>query len=244
MNAIKTSVTYPSGPKIFCHVKDIAVANGAAITSWGEMTQVTASRRPTFVTTGGYNNGKYVKFLKTSSQFLYTTTPITITNSNAGWSCMMVVRAVNVADWERIFHGENNNSRAQDLVNWTKRGTSVVYQMRYAPSGYQPTPGTSTATAYTANVWEVWSMVVNTTSMVVRRNNVTVYNMTGQNFNFAQYGTSFPLNLAFSANIYNVAPSAATSGFTTMDMAAFVMYDRALSGTEVDQLYNYLTTTL
>jgi hypothetical protein len=53
------------------------------------------------------------------------------------------------------------------------------------------------------------------------------------------------MNFSIAANIYGGPPSTPTSGnFAQIDMGALIMYPRALSDTDMTDLYNYVNNGL
>ena len=120
--------TIMSTSKINLNAKDIALSSGSVVTT--QWSGYTSSGSPTIITTGGNNNGPYVSFVGTSTQYFYGTTNLTLNIANGtGFTFIALVKITSASadeQFARIWTGNDVNFSFIEVV---KNGSTWQFVM-------------------------------------------------------------------------------------------------------------------
>jgi len=203
-------------------------ANNSTVEQWGVQRvfkQATVANRPTYVSTGGYNNGPYVFFNRTNSTFLDAGAQTFSISTNGGFTIMCLMKFTgSAASWERII--DFGSGAPVDNVLFARNGTSgeLAINVHNSATGYGLTSSTSPI------VLEQWSVVA---ARWIKGSKLQLYKN-----NVLQNELSFTTILSDKTytNTY-IGKSFWADAFLNAHISKHFTYDRALSDTEMSLIY-------
>jgi hypothetical protein len=213
-------------PKVRLEAKDLGARlnSGDSVASWGDFFQTTASKQPTFVSTGGYQNGAYVRFSRGAFTQDMTGPSITYNHAtNGGLTFMVLMRFedINITDWGPVFV-------APGFFELRRRFDSNVVSI------YLNGEPTNTAPrSVTAWEWALYTVTVTGSTVgspiIVRRNNMVLFSTT----------TTVALT-DFQVNNNRLGTLSGGTNPLEGSIAALYVYDRPLPPDEYNALTGYL----
>ena len=220
---------YPTNPWAILDVATLSTqANNSTVEQWGVQRvfkQATVANRPTYVTTGGYNNGPYVFFNRTNSTFLNAGAQTFPISTNGGFTIMCLMKFTGSAGaWERII--DFGSGAPVDNILFARSGTSgdLAINPHNSTTGYGLTSSTSPI------VLEQWSVVgaryIKGSKLQLYKNNVL---QNEQNFTTVLTDKSY-------TNTY-IGKSHWADAFLNAHVSKHFTYDRSLSDNEMSLIY-------
>jgi len=220
---------YPTNPWAILDVATLSTqANNSTVEQWGVQRvfkQATVANRPTYVTTGGYNNGPYVFFNRTNSTFLNAGAQTFPISTNGGFTIMCLMKFTGSAGaWERII--DFGSGAPVDNILFARSGTSgdLAINVHNSTTGYGLTSSVSPI------VLEQWSVVgaryIKGSKLQLYKNNVL---QNEQNFTTVLTDKSY-------TNTY-IGKSHWADAFLNAHISKHFTYDRSLSDNEMSLIY-------
>jgi hypothetical protein len=221
-----------SGPIWTMMAKTLAAGS---VSTWDVFQQPNSARQPVCVTTGGFNGGAYVQFVRANQRFMYATNQAISISS--GFTYFLIQRwNTPVNAWERVLQCQSTADNVNEA--WVINRYDTQQNMTFHFNRPGLTYATPASQNFTNGQWYVYSYRYNATNntLQIRRNNSTIHSVSPANVGPLTY----TMNCCLGANSYGVAVTAANSGFGTFDLGAFIVYDKALTDAEMDSTYAWL----
>lgn len=234
VTATYTGLTIPANPLFNLQAKDLA---SGQVSTWGEFGHTVSTRWPTRYATGGYMNKSYVSFNGTTNYLFASSRSFTAgTGGGLTYAVLVNFRAVNA--WGRVMQGVQSSATSTDDFVIARVDTTTNMSFHARSVNYQ-----TVNNAITNNEWAIYVYRYRASDkrLTITRNGVTILNTTNATWSMLDQ----VMNFSIAANIYGGPPSTPTSGnLAQIDMGALIMYPRALSDTEMTDLYNYVNNGL
>ena len=227
-------LSYPSGPWAVLEASALSQANNTSIAAWGStnriFSQSTEANKPTYMATGGYNNGPYVYFNRTNSAHLNAGSQTLNISTNGGFTTMFLIKFVGTAGaWERVI--DFGNGAPSDNIIISRNDAT----QNFRSVSYNSTTALERATTTNPIVQEEWCVLTfrytKQSSIQLWKNNVMIDNGS----------TSTDLLNRTLANTY-IGRSHWADVYLNAHISKLFIYDRALSDGEMTTLYNHMTT--
>jgi len=221
---------YPSGPWAILDVVTLASqANNSAVESWGVLklfSQPVSANRPTYVSSGGYNNTPYVFFNRTNSTFLDAGSQTLSVSTQGGFTLVCMIKWTGtVGGWERIIDFGSGSGNNNIVVTRYSNTANITLDMYNSSTSYAMTTSTS---PIVANEWMViacrW---IKGSKRQIYKNNVLVLENT--------FTTT--INDRTVTNTYLGKSNWAADAYLNAHISKTFIYDRALSDNEMSLLY-------
>jgi hypothetical protein len=203
------------------------LANGDGVADWGAFSQSVVGRQPNFYNqSSGWQNGGYVSFSNSLRKLMYTPSPVTLNiGTNGGLSYALLIRFKAVVTSEQIL-----SSTAGSNVLSINRNTSTS-TLNFTDS---TVPNAVTA----LNTWYIFTYRLDNaaTRVTIKRDNVTLLDNTS--------ATPNTFNGSMRIGLGSTATASGQSGtlWTSADIGALILYDRALTDSEMSLLYTYVSS--
>jgi hypothetical protein len=230
---VTTILEYPVNPWAVLNAVDISQSNNTTVASWGTVrtfSQSTEINKPIYFSTGGYNNGPYVFFNRTNTTFLNAGSQTLNISTNGGFTMMALVKFTgNAASWERIFDFGNGSGVDNIFLGRQSNTQNFRFEM------FNPSTSTNDTTSnpIVQDVWNVYACrYIKSSKLQVYKNNVLEREITV---------TTDHVNRTL-ANTY-IGRSNWADEYLNAHMSKLFVYDRALSDSDMTQLYNYIIST-
>lgn len=229
-----SNVEISISPTVIAEARSITVANGSSMSSWGtSFTQPNTLYRPTYISSGGYMNGAYVKF--NSQGFIGGASNTYDLINNTGITCVALLRfdATTAVAGDVVFtlYDANDTRRYITLERNTTNATALNLTVSETTGSYTLVVPNVVIT----NEWALYSVIID------RDTNVSVY----KNGKIAGSGTSAYPNPTFQMrSVYTFTPllsqNIASTGYGRISYAAFYAYQRMLTAEEMAVVSNFM----
>ena len=202
------------------------LADGDGVANWGVFNQSIVGNQPNFYNqSSSWLNGGYVSFSNSLRKFMYTPSPVTLNiGTNGGLSYALLIKFKDVVTSEQIL---------------SSTGSNVLSISRSMSTNTLDFTGSAVSNAATAlNTWYIFTYRLDNaaTRVTIKRDNVTLLdNMSA---------TTKTFNGSVRIGLGSTATSSDESGtlWTSADIGALIVYDRALTDSEMSLLYTYVSS--
>jgi len=224
---------FPTGAWAVLEASTISQSNNTKIATWGSTTQTfiqtTETNKPTYFTTGGYNNGPYVYFNRLNSNYLNAGTRTLNISTNGGFTSVCLIKFTGSVGASERIHDLGNNAYDMNLA-FNRLGTSQNFGLDIYNSS-------STEYVNSANneiVQEEWMVLavryIKQSKIQAYKNNVMLIDKT--------ITTDFTDRTI--TNTYIGRSNWTNDAYLNAHISKLFIYDRALTDTEMTTLYNYI----
>jgi len=222
--------TVPSSTWAVLEASALSQNNNTTVSAWGttrSFTQATEANKPTYFATGGYNNGPYVFFNRTNSAYLNAGSQTMNMSTNGGFTAVCLIKFTGALDyWERIFdfgNGPNSNNLILARHSNTFNYNFSMYDPRIELVTWNENP----------IVQEVWNVVtvryIPNSKFQIFKNNVVISEVAiSTNYTNRTFANTF------------IGRSNWSDPYLNAQMSKLFIYDRALSDSEMTNLYVYM----
>jgi hypothetical protein len=226
-----------TAPKFRLESKGLALTNGASVGTWGEMSQSTDAYKPTLYTSGGYQNGAYVKGVgqgSASGQWLSASSVALNCSTNGGITVAVLARYEGTAaNNEPLWSFPHSSGNAFMLFARSGTTSGMFIDVRNVPSTGTVTDTLSApAGTIVQNEWVVFTFIQGATAgnlKAIYKNGVVVA---------SGFASSTLPNITVDAYLWR--PAYGAHSYANASIAAYFAYDRLLSATEFQALHSYL----
>lgn len=204
--------------------RTLKLDDGVKVGEWNGFTQSTDANRPTYYSTGGYNNGPYVSFKSGASTFLDGGPRTVRPNSNGGLTFSVLARVPVQANFARYFDLANGSGNDNMMFSPNLNVHRFVVYNGASSVATMTTAGKQ----FDAGVWYVYTFRYRASDLRCQafENNVLV-------------GTSTASEAITDRSVSNsYIGRSGFSGYGSIDIAALRLYDRYLSDAEITSLYS------
>ena len=241
--------TIPVNPVINVQIKDIVLHNTTSIQNWNvNFNQATISKAPVFKSDGGHQNNAFASFTKSAVQHVYTTAATTACNflSNGGMTWLLVARflptTITASSGEYIVQASAGSTEMFGLRRIGTNGTDLQLVVR-THNGTTLSEINLASGIPALNTWYVLACRYDSSTKVLelRHNGAATTSL-----NDVDATTSFGYNFAgLDISVGGtIATTATTATCTNIDIGSFILYDRALSNIELEDLEDYVNKDL
>ena len=220
---------YPTGAWAILDASMLSsLSNNTSISEWGiikKFMQGTAANRPTYISSGGYNNGPYVFFNRTNSAFLNAEFQTLNISTNGGFTIVCQIKYTgSIGTWERIIDFGNGAPNNNIHVARNGASTNISFELFSSTTSYITTTTTSPIVA------EQWMVV---SCRWIKGNRRQIFKN-----NILQAETTFSNDLP-NRTLYNVyiGRSNWADAYLNAHISKMYIYDRNLSDTEMSTIY-------
>lgn len=219
-----------SSSKFNLDAKNLTLANNATITS--EILGYTSSGSPTYITTGGNNNGPYVNFVGTSSQYFYGNTNLTLnTNTNGGFTFVALVKITSASASEPFARLWTGNDASMNFIEIVKNGSTWQFVMNGGGYVNISTPSNTIV----QNQWHVLVCRYQTTGKAqIFKNGTSV----------VETATSTAMNNRTFSNLLYIGKSLNADPYLSMHLSHLSIYDKPLTDKQITDMSDYLISTV
>ena len=237
INAMLTSYSVPTDYTHFLNAAFINQANATPLASWNTFNQANVSQQPIYYSTGGYNNGPYVKF-DGSNDYLQGSSTNYNWSTNGGQATFILMRYDSTPSI-----GTNRNMFTM-TVNSNNTSGGAYFFDDFGPewrTNYYNTSGTF-LTPYNRN-----NTITTSVYYLLGMN----YASTGTN-NYKSYINGSLWVNQTAAGTYTdfigatpfVGGNPGYNNYKNMSISAFIHYNRLLTPTELTNLQNYMLNNI
>jgi len=234
LNPYKTSIpfgtsdfnTLMSTSKLNLNSKDINLSTGSIVTT--QWSGYTSSGSPILNTTGGNNNGSYVSFVGTSSQYFYGTTNLTLNIANGtGFTFIALVKITSASANEQFARIWTGNDASFNFIEIVKNGSTWQFVMNGGSYVNISTPNNTIV----QNEWHV---------VVCRYKNSGKAEVFKNGTSVVETATSVAMNNRTFSNLLYIGKSLNNDPYLSMHLSHLSVFDKALTNQEITNLSNYL----
>jgi hypothetical protein len=223
-------INYPINPWAILEASTLSLSNGSLVNSWGTIrtfSQTTSANQPTYYSTGGYNNGPYVFFNRTNSNFLNAGSQTMNISTNGGFTMMILIKLVGTAEnFERIFDFGDNSVTNNIYLTRMNTTQNLLFEV------YNPSTSTSRSIGDPI-IQEQWIVIG---CRYIKSSTLQIFKNTEL---LIQVNTSLNhIDRTFLNTYIGVSHSA--SAYLNAHISKLFLYDRALTDNEFNQLYTYI----
>ncbi len=237
INTLLTTYSVPTDYTHFLNAAFINQANGSSVSSWNTFTQANVSQQPIYYSTGGYNNGPYVKFDGTNDYLQGVATNYQWA-TNGGQATFILIRYDVTPTWpdfKNMFtmtvNSNNTSAGAYFFDDYGPEWRTNYYNS----SGTFLTPYNRNATI-TTSVYYLLSMNYASTGT----NNYKAY-LNG-NIWINQTAAGTYTNLTGATPFIGGVPG--YNNYKNQSVTAFLHYNRLLTATELTNVHNYMLNNI
>ena len=228
------TTTYPSSPWALLDASDISQVNNTNIATWGNdrsFVQTTNANQPTYISSNGYNNAPYIKFDRRNSAFLDAGNQTLNISAGGGFTTMCLIRFTGAGGatglWERIFDFLGNSSTSSLLLYRNSYTQNLQFSI------VNPTTNNAT-TVNSPIIQDTWIVVA---GRYIKQSRFQLY---VNNLLWSNNITANDLSDRTVVNSFIGKSVASSDAYLNASISKLFMYDRALSDTEMTNLYNYM----
>ena len=230
----------PQPPVCIAHAKDVAAVSGQSTAAKWPATNSTrtmytwagfaaGTNKPLAYASGGYVNRPFIQFVRASSHRFVGSRTFSM-SANGGFTAVVFIRFTGTAGaWERIFDFANGQASNNIILHRNNATATLGFTVYNGASELTTRPASATIEQ---DVWTVWTCRYSSAAATLElyKDNVLV----GQ-------APSIPaLGSRTLATCY-IGQSHWPDAFLGADMSHLLIYDRALTASELTQAYSYCT---
>lgn len=206
------------------------------VSTWGVFSQATANNRPTWLSTGGYNNGKYVAFTGTPRTMSKATATTFNCGTNGGISFAMLVNITDTTAttaWVRLMQSHHSGGGGEAFViNRDSNTNGLMVQI------YNSTGGTQVVRHTAPNQWvSGWKIIV----FRYRQSDKSIrfWSSSPSTPDYSATGTASTMsNISINAGLLWLF-SNNNNEFGIGQLGGFMVFDRPITDTEVTNIFSY-----